>query len=92
MTFKFKDYQIKSYDYGYMAQRKVGRQWKIVGYYQNLQSAVIGTFHYRVLTETTDSIIDATDAAAIRLQSASLLQAIESIATELEEAIRHGQK
>ena len=91
MTFSFKYYRIISYEYGYKAQRKIGKQWKIIGYYENLKNAVKDTFKYRILTETTNNVIDATNEACIRLESAKLLKKIECIANEIEEVFKHEQ-
>ena len=89
MSIEWKQHLIKSYEYGYVVQRKVGRQWKAVGYYSNLKHAVNGLFEHRVLTETADCIVDATSAAAIRLQSAHILQRIDDIANEIAKGLNN---
>lgn len=92
MKFIWKGYQIKSYEYGYIVQKQVGRQWKVIGHYSNLKQAVKDLFEHRVLTETADCIVNTTDEAAIRLQSAHILQRIKDIAHEIQEGLNHDDK
>lgn len=95
MSIQWKQHLIKSYDYGYVVQRKVGNQWKAVGYYNDLRHAVSGLFEHRILTETADCIVDATNTAAIRLQSTHILERIDDIANEIAKGLdndNHGSK
>jgi len=92
MVIKFKNYQIKSYEHGYISQRMIGKQQKLIGYYENIENAVKDTFHYRVLVETTNNIIDATNKATLQLESAKLLKKIKCIENEIMEAIKNEQR
>lgn len=89
MAIKWKNYLIKSYDYGYVAQKRVGNQWKAIGYYRDLKQAVKDLFEHRVLTETANCIVDAQNTAAIRLQSAHILQRIEEIADDIGKGLHN---
>jgi hypothetical protein len=92
VTITWKNHLIKSYEYGYVTQKRVGKQWRAIGYYSTLKQAVNDLFQHRVLTETTDHIVDATNKASIQLQSAHILQKIDQIASEISEGLNYDSK
>ena len=92
MTISYKHYRIKSYQHGYMVQKQVGSQWKTDGYYSNLQQAVLGLFECRVLTETSEYIVDVKNRAEIQLKSAELVHKIQQIADDIIEGLSFGEK
>ncbi len=80
-------YQIESYEHGYKVKKNISKnRWKVIGYYDSLQSANMGLFKYRVQTETVNDIIDCTKTAEARLSTARLVVKINAIAKEIVEA------
>lgn len=89
MIINYPNHKIKTYEHGYVVQKKTGSQWKVTGYYSDLRQAALGLFQHRVLTETADCIVDAIDKSSIQLQSAHILKHIDDIKCEILRGINY---
>lgn len=88
MTIEWSQWRIRSSDYCYIVERKINpTRWRAETYHNSLAQACQSLLDYRIRTETADCVIDATNRASIRLQSAQLLQKIDQIANEISQGL-----
>lgn len=83
-TFIYKNWCIKSHETGgYIAQKKVGNQYKETSYFNSLGSAAKYLFEQRLHYESLDIIIDATDKAQAAIAQAKLIQLINDVSEQI---------
>lgn len=89
MIFLMKQWRLKSHYYGgYVVQKKVGKQWQEPSYFNTLAQAAVWLLEQRVHHESTDLIIDCTDAAQSAIAQTNLVKLIEGICDEILEVLR----
>src|SRR5450631_74176 len=89
MNLELPGWRITSYKYGYQVQRRLNAtRWLTESYHAELGQACDSLFKYRVRMETNQFSISAPeDASAARCMLEQLVNAIQSMADELMEAV-----
>ena len=84
-------WRIRSYEYGFVVERRINpTRWKAIFYHNTCAQAIQSMFDYRVRTETTQYVVDAMDAASARLSTAKLVKKIDDIVDEIAKGFKHG--
>lgn len=88
MTIEWRQYRIKSNDFGYQTERKINpSRWKAEWYHPTFAAAVQNLLEHRIRTETEDCIIQAVNQASARADTAKLVKKMAAIADEISEAL-----
>lgn len=87
MTINVRNHRIKSIEYGWMVQKKVGNQWKHTEYFRSLDQAAANLLDQSFHEQTTDIDINTTNQSESARLLKELAATLSSIRFEILEAI-----
>lgn len=91
MIIEWRQWRIRSTDMCFQVERKINpTRWVAESYHNTLAQACQSLLEYRIRTETANYVIDATDAASARLNTAKLIKKIEAITSEIHGGLNNG--
>ena len=88
MTLTIYNYQIKQDGYGWVAQKRVGNQWKDNSYFSALEQAVEYVFNQQLARTTKHEKIDLIDIQRAKLQVDRIIERMDSICEEIIGVLR----
>ncbi len=83
MVLLIANYRVTSFAGGYKLSRQKGKQWKIVGYHQDLGSTLQNLFELRVRVDTRDFLVNFNDSLEFNPQQQALISRIDEIKQEI---------
>jgi hypothetical protein len=87
MVFLIGSWRIKSHEYGYIVQHKIGQQWKRSSYFITLEKATQYLIERKIHDESLDIIISDLNKAMMSVSRARLIAIIEKIRSEVLEVL-----